>query len=939
MYIATGHFIWSETDITLKGRPTLAVTRTYNSHDPRVGLLGNSWSMSCDSTLLYTVSSESSNSTTTTVREFVRKLSNGKRYTYSEQADGTFTAPGLFDVVTRQADNTGRLQRRDGSYSVYSELGRLVSDVDRNGNAINYTYDTQGRLTQKADTHGRSLSYEYNTNGLVSIIRDHTGRQWQYNYDVDANLISVTDPLNGARQYAYEAYQAAGDGHTYQHLIRVTDETGAVETEVTYNNERVATYKEYENTFTYQFDTANRRATKTDSQGSRWVFSYNETGQYTQIEKPLNRTEIYDRDENSLVTRFVDASGAEYFYTYDQYSNQLTEVDERGTIATTYDNEKPWPLTMTTRSGRVTTVTYNDNGNPLTITDPSNAVTRLVWTTQGDLQQITNTLNNQISMSYNSQGVPLTVTDALERTTQYEYDERNNNRQISNPAGEVIRYQFDLLDRITAVTDGNGDTTTYAYDAADRIIQVTAPNGQTVQYSYDNFGRLNQRIFYDGSTYQYSYRTDNLINQITRPNGVITTIDYDDAKRMTRRTLGNEDTYSYTYNLRDEVTSIANNSGTVTLAYDDFGRRISETVNGQTSNYQFNSEDEATQIVGLGVTQNHQFDSRGLLNQLSVNGTVNQYTFDAVSQLTQLDRSNVTNTTFGYDNANQLATINHGAAQRNYQYVYDDAKRVSQWQGIAGETRNYSYDNASRLIGVQSPNIPETFTYDSMGNRQNGNAQFDVANRLTEDDNFAYTYDVNGNRTQKINKTTGETERYTYNGLDQLVRYQAYPNSDLTTAPTTDYSYTFGPLGRRWSKQNNLGSEVTQFYWSGAHLVGESSNGILRRYILEGATPIAFIENGEIYHYLKDHLGTAHEIIDDAGNLVWQGDYGSFGKVLVNVGTVDNNLRYPGQYFDSETNLHYNHYRTYDPQTGRYLTTDPRGILLDFSDPQRVLAF
>lgn len=932
VYIATGHFIWSETDIELKGRPYLAAKRTYNSHDPRTGLLGNGWSMGCEESILATYKPSNGN---ILIKMMVRRLANGKRYVY-EPWNSTrrfYRAPGLFDTIEIMDDGskTIRLTDRDGSYKVFPNIGfgrgifgKIIAEVDRNGNAINYTYDTHGRLTQKADTHGRSLNYAYNTNGLVAAITDHTGRSWQYAYDADGNLISVTDPLGGVRQYAYTAYREGA--YTYQHLTQVTDETGVVETEVTYKDERVATYKEYENTFTYQFDTINRRATKTDSYGSRWVFTYNETGQYTQIKKPLNRTEIYDRDNNSLVTRFVDASGTEYSYTYDQYSNQLTETDERGTVTRTYDNEKTWPLTITSRSGRVSTLTYDHKGNPLTITDPSNAVTQLEWTGQGDLQQVTNALNHQTSIRYTPQGMPLSVSDALGRTTRYEYDERNNNHQITKPAGEVIRYQFDRLDRMIASTDGKGDTTRYAYDAADRITQVTAPNGQIVQYNYDNFGRLSQSIFYDGSTDHYRYRSDNLINQITRPNGVTTVIEYDSAKRMVRRSVGNEDTYRYGYNRRDEVTSIANNTGTVTLTYDDFGRRVSETVNGQTSHYHFNSEDEVTQITALGTIQQHQFDSRGLLKQLSVNGTVNQYTFDALSQLTQLNRSNVTNTSFGYDHANQLTSINHGAGQRNHQYRYDNAQRISQWQGIAGETRNYSYDNANRLIDVQSPNSPEAFTYDSMGNRQNNNAQFDVANRLTEDDDLIYTYDSSGNRTRKLNKTSGETALYSYNSVNQLLRYQAYPSSDLTTTPTANYRYTYGPLGRRWSKTNNITGITTHFYWSGSSLVGEKTNEIKRRYILEGTTPIAFVENGQLYHYLKDHLGTAHEIIDDSGNLVWQGDYDSFGRVSVNVSAVDNNLRYAGQYFDEESGLHYNYYRYYDPSTGGYITSDPLGL-------------
>ncbi|MFN9726825.1 MAG: RHS repeat-associated core domain-containing protein, partial [Acidovorax sp.] len=38
------------------------------------------------------------------------------------------------------------------------------------------------------------------------------------------------------------------------------------------------------------------------------------------------------------------------------------------------------------------------------------------------------------------------------------------------------------------------------------------------------------------------------------------------------------------------------------------------------------------------------------------------------------------------------------------------------------------------------------------------------------------------------------------------------------------------------------------------------------------------------------------------------------------------NLRYPGQYFDKETKLHYNYYRSYDSRTGRYTQGDPIGL-------------
>ena len=37
-------------------------------------------------------------------------------------------------------------------------------------------------------------------------------------------------------------------------------------------------------------------------------------------------------------------------------------------------------------------------------------------------------------------------------------------------------------------------------------------------------------------------------------------------------------------------------------------------------------------------------------------------------------------------------------------------------------------------------------------------------------------------------------------------------------------------------------------------------------------------------------------------------------------------LRFPGQYYDQESGLHYNRHRYYDPETAQYLTPDPLGL-------------
>jgi len=87
-----------------------------------------------------------------------------------------------------------------------------------------------------------------------------------------------------------------------------------------------------------------------------------------------------------------------------------------------------------------------------------------------------------------------------------------------------------------------------------------------------------------------------------------------------------------------------------------------------------------------------------------------------------------------------------------------------------------------------------------------------------------------------------------------------------------------------------------------------------------------------VYYFHNDHLGTPQAMSDASGRKVWEAEYEPFGKATVNQDPdgdgqiVVNNLRFPGQYYDAETGLHYNYHRDYDPATGRYLQPDPIGL-------------
>ncbi|HHJ15488.1 MAG TPA: hypothetical protein ENJ80_02205 [Gammaproteobacteria bacterium] len=90
--------------------------------------------------------------------------------------------------------------------------------------------------------------------------------------------------------------------------------------------------------------------------------------------------------------------------------------------------------------------------------------------------------------------------------------------------------------------------------------------------------------------------------------------------------------------------------------------------------------------------------------------------------------------------------------------------------------------------------------------------------------------------------------------------------------------------------------------------------------------------NGQVYYVHNDPLGTPQVLTDESGTVVWKADYDPFGKATVDEdpdgdgNPVTLNIRFPGQYFDREAGLYYNAARYYDPNTGRYLTSDPIGL-------------
>ena len=82
----------------------------------------------------------------------------------------------------------------------------------------------------------------------------------------------------------------------------------------------------------------------------------------------------------------------------------------------------------------------------------------------------------------------------------------------------------------------------------------------------------------------------------------------------------------------------------------------------------------------------------------------------------------------------------------------------------------------------------------------------------------------------------------------------------------------------------------------------------------------------QLYYLHNDHLGTPRVVTNQAQQVVWKGQLKPFGEMKVEVETITNHRRFPGQRLDIESRLYYNYFRDYDPSTGRYIQSDPIGL-------------
>ncbi|MGJ0515580.1 MAG: polymorphic toxin type 10 domain-containing protein [Methylomicrobium sp.] len=547
----------------------------------------------------------------------------------------------------------------------------------------------------------------------------------------------------------------------------------------------------------------------------------------------------------------------------------------------------------------LSTFQYDPNGNLTQIADPLNHVTRHEY---DSLDQVVRTLQPHPDIS----GQTLGQIDA-------EYDPLGQITRVTDPRNLETGYQVNAFGNLLTLTSPDTGMTTFTYDEAGNVKTQTDARGKAVAYTYDNHNRITQ-VVDDDQTVAYTwdscaYGIGRLCSLNNGSSRLAFSYDLHGRIILQSQTVGTTTlTIGYHYDPDGQLDQLTTPGGQ-TIAYTrQEGRIVSIAVKGQPLIDAIAYEPDGQiggWVWGNNTPSQRHYDLAGRPVQID-------FGLDAQSQLTET-------LNYRYDAAGRVTDISHTVnTTADQHHDYDGLDRLTaNTQGVPSQASDsYSYDLSGNRTGKLHNAGAEAYSIDPGSNRllslsgsENKTYRYDAAGHLTGDGALTYGYNAAGRRTSASGP--GLNAGYTYNGLGQRV---------LKTVNGLTTLYAYDTQGHLLGEYDGNGQPLQEIVW-----FGDLPIAILKPAALPG-TGI------DLFYLHADHLGTPRKVSRPGDNQVlWNWDGEAFGHSQPNQNPSNQgefvfNLRFPGQYFDAETGLHYNYFRDYDPRTGRYVQSDPIGL-------------
>jgi len=899
------------------------------------------------------------------------RLGDGNRFRLSKICHIAYQEPQR-DLYGNQSQERGYCINLH--YDAHNQLTRLEGNW---GKSLKLNRNSQGRIENlQLVNEQKALAkviaeYDYDTHGDLIAHRNAAGEGEIYQYN---NHIISQRTLIGGFSYYYEWDRQDNQAR----CLRNWGDDGIYDYHFKWDPENNASFATDSRGFTtaYIYNEFGRIVQETDPEGGIHLYTY-DRGRKVSYTDPEGHTTQYSFNKENQSSGNQNALGQHQTISY--FRGKPTEFkDKDGTIWKREYTRHGLLKTLIDPYGRETRFSYHDSGLLSQQTDPEGRSTKYAWNSQGELAQVTDFDGNQQQLKYDALGqvrerhvlikgqsepsitqYSYTRTGQLEKiiapngdTTSYKYNKNDQLVQHSDPQGRITQFEYDGLSQVIKRTDANGYTLHYQYDKERNLTALINENGDSYRFEYDGCERLIKETGFDGRVQHYKYNKAGYLIKHLDSGTVSSEYERDALGQMLTKTskhISNNlplERSRYRYDDAGRLVETYNQHQYITFDYDRLGnlekehhsdindkqQRVSASkVDIRYGNLLPGIRSHITLPDGQRIDYLYSKDKKQLLEKIQFNNqTITQIQRDAIGReiersqgmvstqteydpmgrlqkqqaVNQGNKQNIIQREFSYDKFGNLNRFKDG--QHETRYVYDLLNRIEKTEGEFEE--NFSFDPAGNILGINETSQQST---------QSDNAS---GNRLKMQGDRKFSYDERGNLIKELRGKGGKLSTlFEYNLQNQLVKV-------IKDGQTIDYKYD--PLGRRIEKQDTFGT--TRYLWADDQLTQEIRNNIKKTYVYEPQSfkPVALIQDGEVYHYHLDHLGTPRELINQQGEIVWKVRYKTYGNVAVKEHEeIENNLRFQGQYFDEETGLHYNRHRYYNPSTGQFISQDPIGLL------------
>lgn len=979
------------TDFAFPGFIPFSLVRSYRSNSTADGPLGKCWGVTVGEEILaYGDHVVLVNGEGRTVRfpapgpdrEPVTNPVEGVQLSYDVETDNgrqyAVFALRVGDGVRRfaQVDASGRF--------------RLIRIEDSHRNAIQFTY-RHGRIAEIRDTlerrfflsHDRDgrltevqlvadgaqpislVRYMYGADGLLAQVVKQSGAVNTYSYS-DRLLIAHTDD-DGVE--FYNAYDAK------RRCIRSWRGSGYYAREYFYDHEKFQTLvvDSLGAGTLYRYNEFNLVTETVDARGGVSRFLFDEGNNVVLASNQVDSATMMAYDTGKRPVAIIRADGTSETMAYDDAGRPVQYVNANGGALTAEYNRFGDLVSSTRPGGAITRFEYDARGGTTAIVLDNGQ--RLVREYGRDFIRFVHDGKPVVERRFDLQGRPVAVVYHGLYTAEFRYDEFGRLAEYVGVGGATRRYSYDAAGRISGFRDDHGGSTVFEYnevglrtatqrqgqrtefryDTEGRLVEVINSHGESHRVTYDVLGRMIRQHFFDGRWEEYEHDAAGAIRMIRDAAGRETTYEVDPVGRplIVRSTDGT--VCAFAYAAGGAVARAVRDGYAVEFEYDPEGRPVVQRQDSYELRYTYNTMGWLVRVE----------DSTGRITELERDPLMR------VRRLVATGSDPVSPTpfalTFEYDDLNQFARIETAtgvAVQRRNnawrrptwlragmsggpaleeQFEYDRAGKVMRRSPLHEPPIEYRYDAAGNLVAVSElARDLERYAYDSeinVGSRttsrdgivESVEMSYGPGNRLARAGRTEYAYDAAG-LTTSVASDAGVT-RYTYSDDDLLVRV------DDPTRGVTEFRYD--ALRRRVAKKS--GARETRFFWDRQTLwmeeelstaAGDEESPPATRatsYLFDPGSwsPLALVIDGAGYLAVNDPVGAPFALLDAEGAAVWRMRANIWGQPLA-VTQRDGircALRFPGQYADDETGLHYNLNRYYDPTTGRFTSPDPIGLL------------